>query len=199
MVLSNRAQGVIEPAEAENLRRHLIREMVQAMRGPEGGPRGPVLRFENSGLTETGWFRITAEDQTSRDWLLESWRPAAAGDVSFRIMRTADAPWPERIGFWLRTQEVNPTEVVDMLSLQNPDLQVESWRHVETTGEPGDWQLVFLVSREVVGSLEARSWRLSYELIRLTVRRVPVRGGAPRPAASGSSDPKPTKESEKEQ
>ena len=198
VVLSDRSQGVIEPQEAEILRQSLIHEMLLAMRGPEGGPRGPELRFENSGLTESGWLRITAEDETTQKWLLESWKPKVVGKVSFRVMRSADAPWPERIGFWLRTPEVNLGRITEMLSLQNRDLQVESWRHAETRGEQGDWHLTFLVSGETVRNLETRGWRLNYELIRLSVRRITVWGGASRPSTSRADDPQRPKEGEKE-
>ena len=64
--------------------------------------------------------------------------------------------------------------------------QVETWRHAETRGEPGDWQLTFLVSGETVRHLETQGWRLNYELIWLSVCRVTVYGGVVRASISTS-------------
>lgn len=196
VIVSSREDGTMTPEEGERMRRHLVSEMLRAMTGPEGEPYGPELRFRNSGLVDPGWFLITTQDEASKRWLLENWRPLAEGDVTFRVMRAADAPWPEQVGFWLRSQEVDLSKVRDMLARQNRSLNVNKWKHLRTTGKPGGWHLIFLVSHDTVRRLEEAEWVLYFELVTLAVRRVPVWSGATRRASPAAEGPGPAEEKE---
>ncbi|KAJ8956573.1 hypothetical protein NQ314_006700 [Rhamnusium bicolor] len=107
-----------------------------------------------SGRVEPGWFLISAEDETSRRWLLEDWATLVEGDVSFCALRAADAPWLERVGFWLSSQEVDLSRVLRVLALQNRSLNIGTWRHLQTTGGPGGWHLIFMVGQDTIRHLE---------------------------------------------
>lgn len=189
VIVSSREDGTMTPEEGERTRKHLVSEMLRAMTGPEGEPYGPELRFRNSGLVDPGWFLISTQDEASKRWLLNDWRPLAGDDVTFRVMRAADAPWPEQVGFWLRSQEVDLSAVRDMLARQNRSLAVDKWKHLKTTGKPGGWHLIFLVSHDTIRRLEEAEWVLYFELVTLAVRRVPVWSGATRRASPAAGRP----------
>jgi hypothetical protein len=177
--------------EVETIRRHIVDEMLRAMRGPDGRPRGPELHFWNSGRVEPGWFLISAQSDESMRWLIEGCPPPQVGEVSFAAMRSADAPWPERIGLWLKSPEVDLDRLTSVLELQNRAFQVDEWRHMETTGGPGNWFVVFMVGRDVVERLEASGWTLFYELVTLSVRRVRSWSSAVRQKPPGDLAPAP--------
>lgn len=172
VVQSSRMDGTMTREEADELRSHLVAEMLRAMEGPEGGPPGPELRFVKSGLVDPGWYLVTAVDEVTAEWLMGGWEPLTIGEVTLRPLRATDALWPERIGFWLRGRKPEIQKVQRMLSLQNRDIQVEGWRHVETAGNEKDgWYVAFLAGGESVRRLEGRGWVLFYEMTTISVRR----------------------------
>lgn len=67
--------------------------------------------------------------------LKEMWRAVAIvlECVAFSPIQIAKLQWPERIGFWLRSQEVNMEKLQQMFSLQNRSLNVEQWKLIDTT------------------------------------------------------------------
>lgn len=170
--VSNRPVGDIEPEEAEKLKAHIINEMSKAMAGPEGGPLGPELRFRNSGLTEVGWFLITAGNTESRDWLVQDCKQLTGADTCFRAILATEALCPAKVNFEIKCEaQPDIEEVVKMLNLQNRTLQVTKWKHLKTApiGEPGNWCFTFRVNGEIRKQLEAEQHTLWYELVKINI------------------------------
>lgn len=184
VIRSNRPDGRVEGEEVAALRRSLVAEMKRAMLQESG----LHLRFRNSGIVEPGWFLITAEDEATWTWLINSWSPQEVEDVSFTLTRGADTPWPVEIGFLIKSQEpVDIRELQQMLALQNGDYDVSGWEHRQTSGGPGGWWIIFRVSQEDAKSIEVAGWELHYELITLAVRRVRLWGNQPVAKGPGPS------------
>lgn len=63
----------VRPEETEKTRTSTVNEMLRAIQSPEGGAAGQEQKFIKPGLIEPGWFLVKAQDELSKNWLLESW------------------------------------------------------------------------------------------------------------------------------
>ncbi|KAG5899833.1 hypothetical protein JTB14_012304 [Gonioctena quinquepunctata] len=193
VVLSSRIDTKITREEVLHLYHNLVTEMIRAMETSDGTDQALQLRYRKTNIVGPGWLKFFAQDELSADWLLNSWSPPAQRNVTFTVVRAAEAPWPEVIGFEIKKRGLNLTHVSRILPLQNRALGVDTWEHLETTGGPWEWNLIYRVSQEVVKLLEESGWVLYFELRSLTVRR--VTDWSP---ATASSRPGTSKQIEKE-
>ncbi|CAH1967058.1 unnamed protein product [Acanthoscelides obtectus] len=170
-ICSNRPTGEVLPQEAARIKSYIVQESVKAMQGPTGGPRGPPLRFTNSKRCDEGWFLITPLDSVAQNWLLRILAPLRIGNLVFKPMKAADAPWPTLVEMLVTTPQLDVQRLLMMLDLQNPTLRMKDWKHLTSKGRPGGWIVTFSVVQEVVDALEECDWTLWYELDSIRVRR----------------------------
>ncbi|XP_044734051.1 uncharacterized protein LOC123296585 [Chrysoperla carnea] len=164
---SVRRGGTIRYEEASALRKHIVEEMKKAMNNSR-----TELRFRKSGIVDPGWFLVTADDEISRDWLLTEYRPSSINGICFSAFTQKAAQRIVRIGFELRTRDINITKVIELLKIQNRQLNIDSWQFLQKERSKKRCFLTFGVDKEDLRRLESAKWTLYYELFTLKVRKL---------------------------
>jgi Domain of unknown function (DUF4780) len=166
--LANYPEGKLTEEQTKLLQKSITLEILNSQPG-----QGPQIAGSYS---QGGLLFVTCANEQAKTWLgekipgLQPWEGAALKvDEARKVVKTV------RVVTWIPTEFVgertrDPAQLLQLLSVQNPDLRTQDWRVVNSLSERGGQTLVLAMDEDALKDLSKRGFRAYFGLTQLTFR-----------------------------